>query len=54
MERSSSQLYVVGWDWMDGWDGWTVVIGRRHSKSTFGANIKIIIITAARESNSSE
>ena len=38
MERSSSKLYVDGWDWMDGWDGWTVVIGRRQSKSTFGAN----------------
>ena len=36
MERSSSQLYVG----MDGWDGWDgmVIIGRRWSKSTFGAN----------------
>ena len=28
--------------WMDGWDwmglGWMVIIGRRQSKNTFGAN----------------
>ena len=24
----------VGWDW----DGWMVILGRRKSKSTFGAN----------------
>ena len=42
MERSSSQLYV------DGWDGigieWMVIIGRRYSKSTFGANNIIQIL----------
>ena len=36
MERSSSQLYVVGWDGIGldgmGWDGWMVIIGRRESK----------------------
>ena len=34
MERSSSQLYVDGWDGI----GWMVIIGRRLSKSTLGAN----------------
>ena len=47
-------LYVDGMDgWMVGM-GSMVIIGRRYSKSTFGANNKIIMITAARESNSSE
>ena len=35
MERSSSKVYG---GWTDGWDGWMVIIGRRYSKSTFGAN----------------
>ena len=38
MERSYSQLYVgMGLDGWDGKDG-MVIIGRRLSKSTFGAN----------------
>ena len=35
-ERSSSMLYVDGWDeWID---GWMVIIGHGYSKSPFGAN----------------
>ena len=42
MERSSSQLYVgwmgLGWDWVG-----MVIIARRKSKSTFGANKFVLL-----------
>ena len=27
-----------------GWDGWMIIIGRRYSKSTFGANKKKVVL----------
>ena len=33
--------------WLNGWNGWMdgmVVIGRRYSKSTFGANKKKVVL----------
>ena len=31
-------MLCVGWDGLNGWMDWIVIIGHRCSKSTFGAN----------------
>ena len=37
-------MLYVGWDWM----GWIVIIGHRSSKSTFGANNKMLLYFLVR------